>query len=89
MSDPLIRSMVKWWFWLFAAGCASAFLGVVVFIGFGVNAGTMSSSTYLYAGGIGVLMLLMIVWIRGKIKSAPEMIESFLKRIGLYRDEAP
>lgn len=86
MSDPLIRSVVKWWFWLFAIGCASAFLGVVAFIGFEVNAGAMPSSAYIYVGLLGVLMFLLIAWIRVKIRSAPEMIEGFLKRIGLIKD---
>ncbi len=86
MSDPLIRSMVKWWFWLFAIGCASAYLGVVVFIGFEVNAGAMTSSAYIYVGVLGVLMFLLVAWIRVKISSAPEMIEGFLKRIRLIKE---
>ena len=89
MSDPLIKSMVKWWFWLFAIGCATAYLGVIAFIGFGVNAGTMQSSAYIYVGVLGILMFLLIAWIRVKISSAPEMIEGFLKRMGLFKDKAP
>ncbi len=54
MSDPLINRMVKWWFWLLAASSASAFLGLVVFIEFGIRAGSMSQSTYIYAGVVGV-----------------------------------
>jgi hypothetical protein len=82
MSDPLIRSMVKWWFRLFVAGTVSAFLGVVAFIGFGVRAGTMPQSAYVYAVVMCGLTLIALVWIRGKVNSAPEMIERFL---GLYR----
>ena len=89
MSDPLIKSVVKWWFWLFAIGCASAYLGVIVFIMFEVNAGTMTSSAYMYAGVLGVMIFLLIAWIRIKISSAPEMIEGFLKRMGLFKDKAP
>lgn len=89
MSDPLINTIVKWWFRLFVAGSISAFLGVVAFIEFGIRAGSMSQSAYIYAGVVGVLMVLILVWIRGKVSEAPEMIEGFLRRIGLYKDEVP
>ncbi|MCW4050723.1 MAG: hypothetical protein NWE89_13415 [Candidatus Bathyarchaeota archaeon] len=32
MSDPAIKSMIKWWFRLVTLGSLTAFLGVVVFI---------------------------------------------------------
>ena len=86
MSDPLIKSMVKWWFRLFTAGSVSMLLGVLVFIRTGINAGMMAQSAYVYAGIIGVLTLLTLVWVRGKLNSAPKMIEGFLRRTGLYRD---
>ena len=87
MSDPLISTMVKWWFRLFVAMSISAFFGVVAFIGFGVRAGTMPTTAYTYAGIIGVLVLLTLAWVRGKVNTAPEKIEGFLKRIGLYKDQ--
>ncbi len=86
MSDPLIISAVKWWFRLFTAGSISMLLGVLVFIRTGINSGMMPQSAYVYAGIIGVLTFLALVWVRGKIYSAPEMIESFLRRTGLYKD---
>lgn len=89
MSDPLINRMVKWWFWLLAATSVSAFLGLVVFIEFGVRAGSMSQSTYIYAGVVGLVMVLILVWVRGKVSKAPEMIEGFLRRMGLYKDKVP
>jgi len=30
-------------------------------------------------------MLLLLVWLKRKVDAAPEMIEGFLKRLGLYR----
>jgi hypothetical protein len=30
-------------------------------------------------------MLLLLVWLKRKTDDAPEMIEGFLKRLGLYR----
>ena len=89
MGDPLINTMVKWWFRVFVAGSISAFLGVVAFIEFGVRAGSMSQSAYIYAGLIGLIMVLALAWVRAKVKQAPEMIQGFLRRIGLYKDKAP
>ena len=89
MSDPLINTMVKWWFRLFVAMSISAFLGVVVFIEVGIRAGSMSQSAYIYAGLIGVIMVLVLAWVRAKVNQAPEMIEGFLRRIGLYKDNSP
>ncbi len=89
MGDPLISTVVKWWFRLLVAGSVSAFLGVIVFIQFGVSAGTMPQATYVYAGVIGVLMVLVLAWVRGKVNKAPEMLEDFLRRIGLFKDRAP
>lgn len=89
MGDPLINTMVKWWFRVFVAGSISAFLGVVAFIEFGVRAGSMSQSAYIYAGLIGLIMVLALAWVRAKVNQAPEMIQGFLRRIGLYKDKAP
>ena len=86
MGDPLINTMVKWWFRLFVAMSISAFLRVVAFIEFGVRAGSMSQSAYIYAGLIGLLLFLALAWVRVKVNQAPEMIEGFLRRIGLYKD---
>lgn len=86
MGDPLISSMVKWWFRLFTAGCISFLLGVLMFIRTGVMAGHMSQMAYVYGGVIYVLTVAVIVWIRRKVLTAPEMIEGFLRRIGLYKD---
>ena len=89
MSDPVINTVVRWWFRLFVACSMSAFLGVVAFIEFGVRAGSMSQTAYIYAGVIGVLMVLVLIWVRGKVNQAPEMIEGFLRRMGLYKDKVP
>ena len=89
MSDPLIQTMVKWWFRLVVALTISAFIGVVVFIGFEIRAGTLPQSAYIYAGALGGLILMALVWIKGKVDAAPEMIEGFLRRIGLFRDQGP
>jgi len=86
MGDPLINTMVRWWFRLFVAMSISAFLGVVVFVEFGIRAGSMSQSAYVYAGLIGLLMVLTLAWVRAKVNQAPEMIEGFLRRTGLYKD---
>ena len=85
MSDPVIKSMVAWWFRLVAFSSFTAFLGVVVFVRVGVTAGTFTSATYMYVGATGVLMLLVLVWLKGKVDSAPEQIESFLRRLGLFK----
>ena len=86
MSDPLIKSTVKWWFRIFTFSCVSVMLGVVVFIRTSIRVGLMTSTAYSYAAVIGVLGLLGIVWVNSLIKSAPEMIEGFLRRTGLYKD---
>jgi hypothetical protein len=44
-----------------------------------------SSSAYIYAAASGVLMLLLLVWLKRKVDEAPEMIEGFLRRLGLYK----
>jgi hypothetical protein len=49
----------------------------------------MSQSTYIYAGVVGLVMALILVWVRGKVSKAPEMIEGFLRRMGLYKDKVP
>jgi hypothetical protein len=53
ISDPLINTMVKWWFRLVVVGSISAFLGLVTFIQFEVSAGTMSQGAYVYLGVVG------------------------------------
>ena len=87
MSDPVIKSVVKWWFRLFTAGCVSLILGVVMFFNVSIRAGNMPSTAYTYAGIIGVLILLGVVWVRSMVSDAPERIEGFLRRMGLFRDQ--
>jgi hypothetical protein len=86
MGDPVIKSVIKWWFRLFSAGCVSLLLGVVMFFRFSINAGTMPSTAYVYAGIIGALILLGLVWVRSMTMDAPDRIEGLLRRMGLYRD---
>ncbi len=86
MSDPLIKGAVKWWFRLFTFSCVSVMLGVVVLIRTSIRAGIMTSTAYSYAAVFCVLALLGIVWVNSRIRTAPEMIEGFLRRIGLYKD---
>jgi len=86
MSDPLIKSAVKWWFRIFMVSCVSVMLGVVMFIRTSIQVGLMTSMAYSYAAVLCVLALLGIVWVKSLISSAPEMIEGFLRRTGLYRD---
>jgi len=85
MGDPVIKSVVDWWFKLVAFFSFTAFLGVVVFIGTGIAAGMMTQDAYLYAGAVGVLMVLGLIMLYNKVKNAPEVIEGFLRRMGLYR----
>ena len=85
MSDPVIKGLVKTWFRLVVFFSLTAFAGVVVFIRTGVLTGMFTGSAYIYAAVSGVLMLLLLVWLRRKVEDAPEMIESFLRRLGLYR----
>jgi hypothetical protein len=86
MSDPLIKNAVKWWFRLFTFSCGSIMLGVVVFIKTSIRVGIMTSAAYSYAAVFCVLALLGIIWVNSRIRSAPEMIEGFLTRIGLFKD---
>ena len=86
MSDPLIKNAVKWWFRLFTISCVSVMLLVVMFIRTSIRIGIMTSAVYNYAAVLGVLALLGIVWVNSRISSAPEMIEGFLTRIGLFKD---
>jgi archaellum biogenesis protein FlaJ (TadC family) len=81
----LIRSVVGWWFKLVVTLTLSAFLGVVVFIRTGISAGMMTETAYAYAGVVGLLVLVGLVWLRAKVDSAPEVIEGFLRRLGLYK----
>ena len=69
MVDPAIKGLVNWWFMLITFFSSTAFAGVVVFI---------------WTVG-GALMLLLLVWLKRKVDAAPEMIEEFLRRLGLYR----
>ena len=85
MSDPAIKAIVAWWFRLVAFLSFTAFLGVVVFIRTGISAGMFTSTTYWVAGATGVLTLLALVWLKGKVESAPEQIEGFLRRLGLFK----
>ena len=86
MSDPLIKGAVKWWFRLFAFSSVSIVLGVVVFIRTSIRVGIMTSTAYSYAAVFGVLLLLGMVWVKSLISSAPEKIEGFLRKTGLYKD---
>jgi hypothetical protein len=86
MSDPLIKSAVKWWFRLFTFSCVSVMLGVVVFIRTSIRVGLMTSTAYSYVAVLCVLALLGIVWVKSLISSAPEKIEGFLRRTRLYSD---
>lgn len=86
MSIPLVKSVVKFWFWLVCAFSFTAFLGVVAFIEFSIRAGEITQIAYVYVGITGVLMVLSLIWVRSKIKSTPEMIEDFLRQIGLFKD---
>ena len=86
MSDPLITSAVKWWFRLFAISCVSVMLGVVMFVRTSIRVGIMTSTAYSYVAVFCVLALLGIVWVKSLISSAPEKIEGFLRRTGLYKD---
>jgi hypothetical protein len=85
MSDQTIKSMIGWWYKLVVAGTISAYLGVVVFIRTGINAGVMSGEGYTYAIIVGLLALIGLVWLKAKLKSAPAAIEGFLRRLGLYK----
>jgi len=86
MSDPVIKGLVKVWFRLVAFLSLTAFAGVVVFIRTGISAGMFTSSAYIYAAVSGALILLLLVWLKRKVDDAPEMIEGFLRRLGLYRE---
>ena len=86
MGDPVIKSVVKWWFRLFTVGCVSLFLGVVMFFNVGITSGRMPSTAFTYVGIIGLLILLGVIWVRSLIVDAPERIEGFLRRMGLYKD---
>jgi hypothetical protein len=88
MSDPVIKGLVKAWFRLVAFFSLAAFAGVVVLIWTGVSAGTFTSSAYAYGALSGILMLLLLVWLKRKTDDAPEMIEAFLRRLGLYIHQA-
>jgi len=85
MVDPAIKGLADMWFRLVAFLSLTAFAGVVVFIRTGVSAGLFTGSAYVYAAVGGALMLLLLVWLKRKVDAAPEMIEGFLKRLGLYR----
>ena len=86
MGDPVIKSVVGWWFKLVAFLSFTAFLGVVMFIRTGISVGMMTQGAYMYAGAAGVLMVLGLIVLYNKVKTAPEAIEGFLRRMGLYRD---
>ena len=86
MGDPVIKSVVGWWFKLVAFLSFTAFLGVVMFIRTSIAVGMMTQSAYMYAGAAGVLMVLGLTLLYNKVKNAPEAIEGFLRRMGLYRD---
>jgi hypothetical protein len=88
MSDPVIKGLVRTWFRLVAFFSLTAFAGVVVFIWTGVSAGSFTGSAYIYAVLSGALLLLLLVWLRGKTEKAPEQIEDFLRRLGLYKPSA-
>lgn len=81
----MIKGLVKVWFRLVAFFSLTAFAGLVVFIRTGISAGMFSSSAYIYAAASGVLMLLLLVWLKRKVDEAPEMIEGFLRRLGFYK----
>lgn len=85
MSDPVIMGLVKMWFRLVVFFSLTAFAGVVIFIRTGVLAGTFTGSAYIYVAVSGGLILLLLVWLKRKVDDAPEMIEDFLKRLGLYK----
>jgi hypothetical protein len=85
MVDPVIKGLVNMWFRLVAFLSLTAFAGVVVFIRTGVSSGMFTGSAYIYAAVGGALMLLLLVWLKRKVDAAPEMIEEFLRRLGLYR----
>jgi len=85
MSDPVIKGLVKIWFRLVAFFSLTAFAGLVVFIRTGISAGMFTSSAYIYAAASSVLMLMLLVWLRRKVEGAPETIEGFLRRLGLYK----
>jgi hypothetical protein len=85
MSDPVIKGLVRTWFRLVAFFSLTAFAGVLTFAWIGVSAGTFTASAYIYAAASGVLMLLLLAWLKRKTDNAPEMIEAFLRRLGLYR----
>jgi hypothetical protein len=85
MVDPAIKSLVNIWFRLVAFLSLTAFAGVVVFIRTGVSVGMFTGSAYIYAAVGGALMLILLVWLKRKVDEAPEMIEGFLRRLGLFK----
>ena len=85
MSDPVIKGLVKTWFRLVVFLSLTAFAGAVVFIRTGISAGMFTGSAYIYVAASGALILLLLAWLKRKVDDAPEMIEDFLKRLGLYK----
>jgi len=87
MSDPVMKSPVRTWFRLVAFFSLTAFTGIVVLMWTEVSAGAFTVSAYICVALSGALLLMLLVWLRGQTDKAPEQIESFLRRLGLFRPE--
>jgi predicted transcriptional regulator len=77
-------------FGLIVISTFSAFLGLVVFVWFGVRGGNLTEVWYYYLVAIALVLIVILAWLRGLVRREAERVqggwESFLdKLIGRHR----